>query len=146
MVQGGFVTVAPSPRGAIVHRKMDGELLRLSAGSFLAASAGISLETRFGGLKALFSGEGAFVFDVEGEGDLLFNAYGAIVERDLDGELIVDTGHVVVAVLHALAREGSIDPSVVTQVIFLLGVDNVFDDPGRPDTVPVPGSSVGWAD
>ena len=103
--EGGFVTVAPSTPGAIVHRKMDGELLRLSAGSFLAASAGISLETRFGGLKALFSGEGAFVFDVEGEGDLLFNAYGAIVERDLDGELIVDTGHVV-------AWEPSIDYSI----------------------------------
>ena len=103
--EGGFVTVAPSTPGAIVHRKMDGELLRLSAGSFLAASAGISLETRFGGLKALFSGEGAFVFDVEGEGDLLFNAYGAIVERDLDGELTVDTGHVV-------AWEPSIDYSI----------------------------------
>ncbi|MCH2103054.1 MAG: TIGR00266 family protein [Planctomycetes bacterium] len=36
-----------------------------------------------------------FVFDVEGDGDLLFNAYGAIVERELDGELTVDTGHVV---------------------------------------------------
>jgi uncharacterized protein (TIGR00266 family) len=46
-------------------------------------------------LKALFSGEGAFVLDVEGSGELLFNAYGAIVEHDLDGELTVDTGHVV---------------------------------------------------
>ena len=91
--------------GAIVHRKMEGELLRLSAGSYLASSAGISLETRFGGLKALFSGEGAFVFDAQGEGDLLFNAYGAIVERELDGELTVDTGHVV-------AWESSLDYSI----------------------------------
>ena len=58
----------------------------------------------------------------------------------------VDTGHVVVAVLHALAREGSIDPSVVTQAIALHGLDTEIDDPGRPDTVPAPGSSVGWAD
>jgi len=58
----------------------------------------------------------------------------------------VDTGHVVVAVLHALAREGSIDPSVVTQAIALHGLDTEIDNPGRPDTVPAPGSSVGWAD
>jgi uncharacterized protein (TIGR00266 family) len=93
--EGGFVTVAPATPGAIVHRELRGEKLHLSAGSFLAASADISLDTRFGGLKALFSGEGAFVLDAEGEGELLFNAYGAIVERELDGELIVDTGHVV---------------------------------------------------
>jgi len=103
--EGGFVTVAPVTPGAIVHRKMEGELLRLSGGSYLASSAGISLETRFGGLKALFSGEGAFVFDAQGEGDLLFNAYGAIVERELDGELTVDTGHVV-------AWESSLDYSI----------------------------------
>jgi len=103
--EGGFVTVAPVTPGAVVHREMQGEKLHLSAGSFLAASTGVSLETRFGGLKALFSGEGAFIFDAEGEGDLLFNAYGAIVERDLDGELTVDTGHVV-------AWESSLDYSI----------------------------------
>ena len=101
----GFVTVSPVTPGALVHRKMQGEKLMLSAGSFLAASDGISLETRFGGLKALFSGEGAFLFEAEGEGDLLFNAYGAIVERELDGELTVDTGHVV-------AWESTLDYSI----------------------------------
>ena len=101
----GFVTVAPATPGALVHRKMTGEKLMLSAGSFLAASDGISLETRFGGLKAIFSGEGAFLFEAEGEGDLLFNSYGAIVERELDGELTVDTGHVV-------AWESSLDYSI----------------------------------
>lgn len=102
---GGFVTVAPVTPGALVHRKMTGEKLMLSAGSFVAASDGISLETRFGGLKAIFSGEGAFVFEAEGDGDILFNAYGAIVERELDGELTVDTGHVV-------AWESSLDYSI----------------------------------
>ena len=56
--EGGFVTVAPVTPGAIVHRKMEGELLRLSAGSYLASSAGISLETRFGEdfFRALIAG------------------------------------------------------------------------------------------
>lgn len=101
----GYVTVAPATPGAIVHREMRGEKLMLSAGSFLAASDGISLQTRFGGVKAIFSGEGAFLFEAVGEGHLLFNAYGGIVERELDGDLTVDTGHVV-------AWESSLDYSI----------------------------------
>jgi pyruvate dehydrogenase E1 component len=58
----------------------------------------------------------------------------------------VDTGHVVVAVLHALAQEGLIDPSVVIEAIGHHGLDTEIDDPGRHDTVPTPGQSVGWAD
>jgi uncharacterized protein (TIGR00266 family) len=37
-----------------------------------------------------------FFLKVGGEGELWLNAYGAIIEKDLEGgELIVDTGHVV---------------------------------------------------
>ena len=57
----------------------------------------------------------------------------------------VDTGHVVVAVLHALAQEGTIDASVVAEAIAHHGLDVDIADPGRHDTVPVPGRSVGRA-
>ena len=58
----------------------------------------------------------------------------------------VDTGHVVVAVLHALAQEGLIDPSVVTEAIAHHGLDTEIDDPGRHDSVPLPGRGVGSED
>ena len=62
----------------------------------MACTENIKLSTIFGGLKAIFSGEGMFFIDVSGSGDLWYNAYGAVVEHDLAGrELIVDTGHVV---------------------------------------------------
>ncbi|QDU66413.1 TIGR00266 family protein [Engelhardtia mirabilis] len=93
--RGGRLGIAPSLPGEVIHRTLRGETLRLTAGSFLACSEGIATRTRFGGLRSLFSGEGAFLIEVSGEGELLFNAYGAIVERELDGELIVDTGHLV---------------------------------------------------
>jgi len=50
---------------------------------------------RFGGLRALFSKEGAFVIECSGQGELFFNSYGGVLEREIDGSLIVDTGHVV---------------------------------------------------
>ena len=46
-------------------------------------------------LPAIFSGEGAFTIVASGEGDLFFNAYGAIIEKQVDGALTVDTGHAV---------------------------------------------------
>jgi hypothetical protein len=55
----------------------------------------------------------------------------------------VDTGHVVVAVLHALSQDGTIDASLVAEAIAHHGLDVDIADPGRHDTVPVPGSSVG---
>jgi pyruvate dehydrogenase E1 component len=58
----------------------------------------------------------------------------------------VDTGHIVVAVLHALAQEGLIDPSVVTEAIAHHGLDTEIDDPGRHDSVPLPGRGVGSED
>ena len=58
----------------------------------------------------------------------------------------VDTGHVVVGVLHALSREGTIDPVVVAEAITHYGLDTEIADPGRADTVPEPGRSVGHED
>ncbi len=93
--RGGSLVISPSLAGTIVHYPLDGVPLRLTAGAFLACTPGVSLKTRFGGLRGLLSGEGAFFLDAVGRGDLFFNAYGAVVERELDGELVVDTGHLV---------------------------------------------------
>ncbi len=92
---GGFVTVVPGTPGSVIHRKLEGETLILTAGSFLASSATVDLKTKFGGLKSFFGGEGAFLLFAKGHGDLLFNAFGGIVERDLDGSMTVDSGHLV---------------------------------------------------
>ncbi|MCH5376336.1 MAG: TIGR00266 family protein [Planctomycetes bacterium] len=91
----GFVTFAPSCPGSIVARDLKGDSLLLTAGAFLACTPQVSLNTQFGGLKAFFSGEGAFVIECRGTGTVLFNAYGMIQEHEVKGELTVDTGHVV---------------------------------------------------
>ena len=91
----GSIGFSPAEPGSVLHRRLDGDTFILTAGSFLACTPGISLKTRFGGMKALFSGEGAFFLECEGSGDLFFNAYGGVIERELDGALVVDTGHLV---------------------------------------------------
>jgi len=93
--RGGEIAFSPALPGTVMHRRMSGDHVLLTGGCFLACSEGVEVRTRFGGLKSLFSGEGAFLMDVSGEGDLFFNAYGAVIERDVRGSLTVDTGHVV---------------------------------------------------
>ena len=92
---GGQATFSPSVPGEISHRKMTGDSFILTGGSFMACTPGIDLKTRFGGLRAMFSGEGAFFIECNGDGELFFNTFGALVEKEVDGSFTVDTGHVV---------------------------------------------------
>jgi len=90
-----FLSLSPSCPGTVLHREMSGDTFYLTSGSFLACTPGLELEARFGGLRAFFSGEGGFLVEVSGEGDLFFNSFGGVVEKEIDGEFAVDTGHVV---------------------------------------------------
>ena len=92
---GGTLTFAPSIPGAVEHYNLSNNRLNIMAGSFLACTPGIDIKAKFGGLKALFSGEGAFLLEASGNGDLFFNSFGGIIEKEINGEFIVDTGHVV---------------------------------------------------
>lgn len=91
----GFVSLSPTYPGTVLHRRLNGEPFILTAGAFLACTPGIQLRTRFGGLKAFFSGEGAFFIECSGHGDLFYCGYGGVLEKEVNGSLIVDTGHVV---------------------------------------------------
>ena len=92
---GGTVTFSPNRPGSVRQRTMNGDSFILTAGSYMASTPGVKLKTRFGGIRALFSREGAFVVEASGEGELFFNSYGAIIEKTVDGGLTIDTGHVV---------------------------------------------------
>ncbi len=93
---GAQVMLAPSLVGDIVHHQLSGDTkLRVQASSFLACSPGVKQKLVFGGLKMILSKEGAFFLECSGEGDLLVNAYGGILEVDVDGAYVVDTGHLV---------------------------------------------------
>lgn len=94
--QAGKVLVAPALSGDIIDYPLDGaRSLIVQGSSYLASTGTVGIKTKFGGLKSLFSGEGAFWLHASGEGNLWINCYGAIHAIDVDGSFIVDTGHVV---------------------------------------------------
>ena len=92
---GGTVTFSPARPGTVLQRTMNDDAFILTAGSFMACTPGIRLRTRFGGLRALFSGEGAFFIECTGTGELFYNSFGGVLEKQVEGSFTVDTGHVV---------------------------------------------------
>jgi len=91
----GLLSIAPSLIGDITRHDLQGETLIVQGSSWLGHAPGVELDTQFGGLKALFSGEGVFFLKLSGHGPALFNSFGAIHQMDLNGSFLVDTGHVV---------------------------------------------------
>ncbi len=90
----GAVGIAPTFPGAVTSARLDDGKLFLSPSTFLAATDGIDLRTRFYGSRGFLSGSGPFLIEASGSGEVWFSAFGGLVERELDGDLLVDTGHV----------------------------------------------------
>jgi len=93
----GEVTLAPGAPGDIAGIELSGQQFFVQSSSYLAGDASLTVDTKWGGAKTFFSGEGLFVLLVQGEGLLLVSSFGAIHRKRLQpGErYVVDTGHLV---------------------------------------------------
>jgi uncharacterized protein (TIGR00266 family) len=93
----GEVTFAPGAPGDVAAIELGGETFFVQSSSYLAGDSSLTVDTRWGGAKSFFSGEGLFVLQVQGRGLLLVSSFGAIHRKRLSpGErYIVDTGHLV---------------------------------------------------
>ena len=93
----GEVTLAPGAPGDIAAIEMNNQSFFVQSSSYLAGDAGLNVDTKWGGAKTFFSGEGLFVLMVQGQGLLLVSSFGAIHRKTLQpGErYVVDTGHLV---------------------------------------------------
>jgi uncharacterized protein (TIGR00266 family) len=91
------ITMAPAFPGDLRQMRLENETLYVQSGSYMASTGEIDIDTKWGGAKTFFSGEGFFLLKLTGTGDLLVSSYGAIREIALEPgqKMIVDTGHVV---------------------------------------------------
>jgi uncharacterized protein (TIGR00266 family) len=95
---GGWVDVAANlPGDVVVVPVADGRAVFIQRGSWLCSSAGVELDTKWGGFKNLFGGEGGFVVRAGGDGTVVLSCYGALDTIELAaGETVtLDTGHMV---------------------------------------------------
>lgn len=89
------VIFTQSTPGDMVELTLDGNALFLQSGAFIAATNGVTLGVAWAGIASLLGGEGLFRLKVSGRGKVWIGGYGAITPRQIDQELIVDSGHLI---------------------------------------------------
>ena len=81
--------------GDVVIKELNNESYCLEGGAFIASDPTIKLGVRWAGLGSFIGGEGLFKLIVSGTGKIAFGAYGGLIEKEINGEYIVDSGHLV---------------------------------------------------
>jgi uncharacterized protein (TIGR00266 family) len=69
----------------------------LQSSAFIASTPNVAIETKLGGFRSFFSGAGLFMLKAvsPSPGLLLVGAFGGIEELYCDGNIVIDTGHLV---------------------------------------------------
>lgn len=96
--RGGVVAVAAALPGDMTKVTLTGSgTMLVQSGSWIASDTSVDVDSKWGGGKTFFSGEGLILLRCSGSGDILIGSYGAIREATLPaGEtMTLDTGHVV---------------------------------------------------
>jgi uncharacterized protein (TIGR00266 family) len=93
----GEVTFAPGAPGDVAGIEMQNQTFMVQSSSYLAGDMSLNVDTKFGGAKSFFGGEGLFALQISGTGLLLVSSFGSIHRKTLrPGEqYVVDTGHLV---------------------------------------------------
>lgn len=94
---GGWIDVAAKLPGDLRVIELDGSHgWLIERGNWLASEASVEIDTKWGGFKSLFGGEGGFMAHAGGRGKAVVASYGAIEPWPLQpGQTVVlDTNHV----------------------------------------------------
>jgi len=86
--------VQPTP-GEVRELQLNDETLYMQPGAFLACTDGVKVGVKFAGFISWIAREGLFRIAVSGTGKVWYGAFGALLDREIDGEYIVDTSHLV---------------------------------------------------
>lgn len=90
----GKIGIAPGSPGDIAHVYLENEGIYIQNSAYLASSTDLEVKADFQGWKGFFSGEKLFMIHAQGTGDLWFNTYGGLLEIDVAGGYVVDTGYI----------------------------------------------------
>ena len=64
-------------------------------GAYIAHTPGVKMGVQWAGFASWFAGEGLFKLKLTGEGRVFFGAYGGMTKKHVQGEFVVDSGHLV---------------------------------------------------
>lgn len=73
----------------------EGDRLYLQPGAYVCSEPSVKLGMKWAGIHSWIGGEGLFRLEISGSGKVVIGAYGGLLEKEIDGEMIVDTDHLV---------------------------------------------------
>jgi uncharacterized protein (TIGR00266 family) len=84
----------------------------VQSSSFIASTPNVQIETKVGGFRSFFAGEGVFVLKATatGPGQMLIGAFGGVEQLNCDGNMVIDTGHLVAwdaSLTYSVGKSGS---------------------------------------
>jgi uncharacterized protein (TIGR00266 family) len=89
------LTITQPTPGAMMMKRLNNETIFLQPTAFIACEPTVKMSLKFAGFTSFIAREGLFKIQLTGTGNIILGAFGEMLERDLKGELIVDTGHLV---------------------------------------------------
>jgi uncharacterized protein (TIGR00266 family) len=87
------IYISQTTPGDIQCLQLKGEEIFIEAGSFIARTGNIKIKTKWAGFKNFIAGEGLFKLSFQGHGTIWYGCYGAVIEKEINGIYIVDSGH-----------------------------------------------------
>jgi uncharacterized protein (AIM24 family) len=87
----GELLLAPAALGDVTNVRLSGEeQWSVGRDAFLACTQGVIKEYKRQGIgKALFSGEGLYVYRISGTGIMWITSFGAIIRKDVSGSFLL---------------------------------------------------------
>lgn len=73
----------------------DGLVWNLQSSAFLACQPGVKLGVAMAGIGSFLAKEGLFKQQLSGSGTAFYGGFGALVEKRVEGEYIVDSSHLI---------------------------------------------------
>lgn len=95
---GQHVLLGQTLPGDIIVLDVPEQGLGIQSSSYIASDEQVTVATTMGGLKKMFAGEGLFQLTAQATGPnqkVVLGAFGGIQEIQVDGDFIVDSGHLV---------------------------------------------------
>lgn len=89
----GEVLFAPPLCGDMAVIECGQRQWKIQNSAYIASSAGVDVKTASGGWKGMFSGAGLFVLETSGQGQVIIGTFGALEAVQVDGSMVIDTGH-----------------------------------------------------
>ncbi|MBB6461943.1 TIGR00266 family protein [Flammeovirga kamogawensis] len=89
------LTITQPTPGDMQIKELNGESFCLQQGAYIASEKNVKLGVKYAGFGSWIGGEGLFKLMVSGHGKVVFGAFGGLLEKEVNGEVIVDTSHLV---------------------------------------------------